>query len=192
MGHSHGKQWTEAAIESALSWYVSAFGRMPSVPELNALGAGQLANQACRTLGMRGWADRLGAEPKDSETRMGQRWEAYVFTMLVGEGFNVSRQTTKAEFDLLVNGSIRVNVKSARWNEYPTKTGVCSGYFFGIGKSWERCDLFALVADDGSESPRVLWVPAAEAQQQTITLTRRHRFNAMNDIRVFEALKQAS
>jgi len=129
--------------------------------------------------GFRQWATRLDLAVKASETSFGQHWEEYVAGCLRALGFDVAAQTTKAPFDLLVDGLVRVNVKSARWHEY----GPCRGHFFGIGDTWKMCDVFALVRVQDNSSPLpVLWVPSAEAQQQTITLTKSHRFNGYTSV----------
>lgn len=142
------------------------------------MGRADLAAQICKhPIKYRGWANRLGLETKKSETLFGHEWEAYIHGLLVATGYASERQSTKAPFDILVDGRVRLNVKAARWHAY----GPCRGFFFGIGKTWQRCDAFALVkVSDGP--PEVLWVPSSEAQQQTITLTGKHRLNAFTEM----------
>lgn len=157
---------------------------MPSAPELRSLGLNALACRLSRDGGWVKWAKRLDLERRQSETVRGQAWEEYVADVLRSAGHQVQRQTTKAPYDLLVNSSVRINVKSARWSEY----GACKGHFFGLGASWKKCDAFALVKVDGSTTPQVLWVPSHELKQQTLTLTVRNQFNGYTKINV--VLKQ--
>lgn len=142
------------------------------------MGRADLAAQICKhTLRYKGWAKRLGLDMKQSDTLFGHEWEAYIHGLLTATGHESVRQTTRAPFDILVDGRVRLNVKAARWHEY----GPCRGFFFGIGKTWKNCDAFALVKVS-EKPPEVLWVPSSEAQQQTITLTGKHRLNACTDM----------
>lgn len=181
MGYAHGQRWTDERLESEVRTIAAQFGnRMPSAPELQAMGNNSLANAISRQHGgYRAVAKRLGLPLKDSCTAFGQDWETYVDTVLKNMGYTSKRQTTRAPFDLLVSGKVRVNVKSARYHEY----GPCKGFFFGISDTWKRCDVFALVKVDGP-TPPILWVPSSEAQQQTITLTGKHRLNAFTSMDV--------
>lgn len=157
---------------------------MPSTTELHALGLNALACKVSRTRGgFRGWASHLGLSLKDSNTTFGQAWEAHVAAFLRELDYRVEAQTTKAPFDLLVEGRCRVNVKAATYHAY----GACRGYFFGIGDTWRNCDVLALVKVPLAEEPSILWVPAHEARQATITLTERHRFNHLTDVRVIDS-----
>lgn len=168
--------WDSERIASRLLPLSQAMGRMPSVSELQRQGEGDLANAIARGGGFAYWSRQIGAPLKDSSTKTGQAWELFVLGFLLGKGVEVARQTTKAKFDLLVNGVERVNVKSAHYNAY----GSSKGHFFGIGKTHENCDWFALVRI--SENPKpILWVPSQEAKQQTISLTETHRFNSFTD-----------
>ncbi len=185
MGYAHGKRWTDEIMEAEVR-AVSAEkfgGRMPSAPELNDIGLHSLANRISRTKGgYRGVAKKLALTLKDSETAFGNVWEDFVEGYLKAHGREVQRQTTRAPFDLLVDGHVRVNVKSARWHEY----GPCKGFFFGLSDTWNRCDVFALVKVQDNVQ-ELLWVPSREAQQQTITLTKKHRLNAFTSMEPLDA-----
>lgn len=178
MGHSHGQHWNEAKVLAELRPHVERLGRMPSMPELRLAGRNDLAIATIRWVGLARARQLLGVEEKDSCTARGRRWETYVEGVLESFGYSVTRQTTKSPFDLLVNGRVRVNVKSASSRAYKMKTsGTCSGHFFGIGHTWKHCDVFALVRVDGTETPTILWVRADELKQQTLTLTKNHPFH---------------
>lgn len=178
------RRWTEGDIDKEVRAAAMLFGgRMPSAPELQGAGNNALAAQISRSPGgYRAVAKRLGLSLKDSCTAFGQDWEAYVDTVLKNVGRESVRQTTRAPFDLLVDGKVRVNVKSARWHKY----GPCKGFFFGIAQTWKHCDVFALVKVDGP-TPAILWVPSSEAQQQTITLTGKHRLNTFTSMDVLDS-----
>lgn len=176
MGWSHGQRWTTERVVSELAPHAKRLGRMPSMPELRSAGRNDLACAVMR-LGLKKVRQQLGLDLKPSQTEMGQRWEVYVEGVLRSLGHQVERQTTRAPFDLLVDGRVRVNVKSATFRSYRTGNSVCSGHFFGIGHTAKRCDVFALVRVDGSDTPAVLWVRSSELQQQTLTLTKNHPFH---------------
>lgn len=114
---------------------------------------------------------------------MGRRWELVVRDDLRSVGHTAEKQTTKAPFDVLVDGVVRVNVKSAHHRSYTMANGgKCTGFFFGLSTSWQRCDVFALIRDEEQDTrPPTLWVPAKRLQQQTLTLTKRHWANEWTD-----------
>ncbi len=183
MGWSHGQHWTIERIEEHIKPIAARLGRMPSMSELRQEGRNDLAVQLGRGEGgMSGWASRLGVAMKDSETTRGHRWEVYVLELLRDLGRTVERQTTRAPFDLLVDGRCRVNVKSAALTRQ--KTGP-PGFHFGINKSWQHCDVFALVRSN-VERPVVLWVPSREWRRAMIHLTPSHRFNSYVDVSVID------
>lgn len=166
-------------IEQELREVVGEMGRMPSAPELNARGLGRLATAALRNSPQRGrgafawWANRLGASLKDSCTKRGVEIENRVAEELLGLGLAVVQQTTRAPFDLLVENRVRVDVKSAQYNEYTTpKGGRCCGHFFGLSKADPTCDLYILCGVDAANA--ILWryfVPSSEARVRTLTIT---------------------
>lgn len=181
---------TEEDTRNALKWWIDIFDRMPTNAELVSLGASSLAKFVGNSGGFAQWAELLGSRMKPSESLMGKRWERYVADLIRATGRSaVEQDPIKAPFDILVNDSVRVNVKSAHFNTYIMKNGgKCAGYFFGIGSTHKRCDAFALVCDDGSEDPRILWVPAHEMRQQTVTLTKRHRLNDFTEIAIVDEI----
>lgn len=182
--------WTEEDTRNALRWWIDIHGRMPTNAELHSLGASRLAVHIGKTGGFERWSESMGCAMKPSESLMGKRWERFVAALLERGGRSaVVQEPIKAPFDVLVNESVRVNVKSAHFNTYVMKNGgKCAGYFFGIGTTHERCDAFALVCDDGSKEPRILWVPSYEMRQQTVTLTKRHRLNDFTSVSILDEL----
>lgn len=145
---------------------------MPSPAEMgNALKA-----VISRRGGVTKWAAMSSLSTRnESCTRRGWAAELLVASELADRGYDVERQRrAKAPFDLLVDGRIRINVKSATYHEY----GVSKGYFFGIGDTWKRCDVFAFVAMHRDGSRTTYWAMADEVKQQTLTLTPSHWVNS--------------
>jgi hypothetical protein len=172
MGHAHGERWTAEKIAAQLTPLAKAMNRMPSMPELTRAGHGRLANAITRSGGSMAWAKTIGMPLKESETRRGQAIEAAIADELRSLGFSVERQSTRAPFDLLVDG-VRVDVKSGKYGEYKHKNGtLVRGHVFALNKVPATCDLYLLVGVDGENRP--LWryyIPASEAQVRTITIT---------------------
>jgi hypothetical protein len=181
VGYSHGKRWTDEDVERELRHIVATTGMVPTAQRLGAAGRQDLSNQIGRRGGFAHWRNKIGLPENDSESAMGHRWETHVAELLEATGHAAERQTARAPFDILVDDCVRVNVKSAHWGAYG-RDNYCKGHFFGIGKTWASCDVFALVAVTDDEPPRVMWVPWHEARQQTITLTKSHRFNGYTNI----------
>jgi len=163
--------WTDDLIASHLINAARGLQRMPSANELRALGQNALAMAVSRRGGFRYWAERLNLPLKGTETHRGQAVETHVAAYLVGLGFDVKSQTTRAPFDMLIDGCVRVDVKSARYGDYirkdarkrtPQRT---KGFAFGLNKVPPTCDLYVLCGVD--EGNTVLWryfVPATEAR----------------------------
>jgi hypothetical protein len=158
-------------------------GVMPTVSQMTERGRSDLSNQVSRRGGFLHWASKCGLAVGNSCTSRGQKWEGVILDELIALGYRAARQTTRHPFDILVNGRVRINVKSAKFSEY----GACRGHFFGIGHTWGSCDFFALVRV-AEPRPPTLWVPWYEAQQQTVTLTPGHRLNDFTEITILDEL----
>lgn len=138
---------------------------MPTANELTAIGENSLACVIGRTGGYRLWAARLGLPLKNTETHRGNRIEDVVADFLKGAGFEVERQTTKAPFDLLVDG-VRVDVKSG------SATGACGAHTFGSMKVPATCDMYiACLVDGRNHVLSMYFIPAECARVRTLSIT---------------------
>lgn len=142
------------------------FGRMPSAGELRRVGRNDLACAVSKRGGFRTWASRLGLGQKGTETHRGQKWERREATLFRSMGFEVVEQSTRAPFDLLVNG-YRVDVKSSSWRDY----GYVKGYLFNGIKGGGDCDFFDLLCLDGDSILHRFVVPATVAKCKTLTIS---------------------
>ncbi len=157
------KKWTDDLIDDGLREISKSYGRMPSAKEMRAHGANDLACAVSRRVGYLKAAHRLGLKIKGSETHRAQAIESLAAAYLAERGYRVDRQTCKAPFDLLVNGEIRVDVKSGK--------RTAGGYVFAGIKNGADCDVFMLCGVDDSNA--MIWryfVPASEARVQTISI----------------------
>lgn len=158
---------------------------MPTGKELRAMGLGGMVPRVNRSEGgVLGWAKRLGLEvlPDAHSPAFGEAWERVVAEVLTAHRRTAELQRRRSPFDILTDNGVRVNVKASRYHDYHP----VNGYTFWLGTTWKRCDVFALVKVAES-SQEILWVPSCDAQQQTITLTGKHRFNAFTSMDVLDA-----
>ena len=164
--------WTDEDVKRRTLEMSKRFGnRMPSCPELDAIGEGALGSQ----IGRRGaWkvAAECGLEVKESDSKFGIGVHQAEATRLRGLGFHVVEHTTKHPFDLTVDG-VRVDTKASHYAEYPHKNGgtMSRGYFFALNKVPATCDLYLLVCEGGHRDGERYYVPASAAQQRMITIT---------------------
>jgi hypothetical protein len=122
------------------------------------------------------WSRRLGLPRKDdSDSDFGWLGEEAVAADLRREGHLVERsQKIKAPYDLLVDGCVRIDVKTANHAAYAGSTGVCAGWFYRIAKI-PSCDLVALhQADAGG----IYFIPWEVCPRTNITITKDGKYSA--------------
>src|SRR3990167_1187013 len=171
------KRRTVEAICAALLPHVATLGRMPSHQELMTCGETSLANAAAR-FGYPKLRELLGVEEKDSTVSRGTQWEKHVIQLLTDLQYEVKHMCRRSPFDLLVNGQIRVEVKSASKPTY-RQTGYKPklGHVFVFRKGCaDNCDVFALVAAQAGQKPRILWVPKRLLSHAGVLITPQNRF----------------
>jgi hypothetical protein len=174
------RRWTDRDIEQELRAAAAPLGRMPTARELVAIGKRPLSIIVGRRGGgYAAWAKRLGLLQKDSAKARGNEITKETAHLLRALAFRVEAQSEKAPFDLLVNGRLRVEVKSATWSEHRAPGGqIARGHVFFLRHAEPRCDLFILCGVDASNA--VLWryfVPAREAHVQTLTITEHGKYD---------------
>lgn len=124
-------KWTDEIREREIRRVSAATGHLPSNQELQKLGMSGLANQISKYGGFLYWADRLGLNRKHSDSDTGWQGEIAFTAMCGRNGIKAERQAAvKSPFDIMLDGVLRVDVKSARYAEY----GNCRGWFYRIGK----------------------------------------------------------
>jgi len=129
-------------------------GRMPSRSEMDsATGSSALSNRVSKNGGFSHWAKRLGLPLKQSDSKTGWDGEVLVCKILQTQGFATERSgPVKWPFDILVEGVVRVDVKSANYAEY----GPCKGWFYRIGKT-PQADVILLFQIDTSDCYILPW-----------------------------------
>lgn len=101
---------------------------------------------------------------------------------LTSRGYSIQRMRNCAPYDLLLNGILKIDVKSATYGEYgkPLKDGTpyVKGFIFSTGKLIPTCDMYILCGVDGKNT--VLWryyIPSSEAKVKMITITKKGKYN---------------
>ncbi len=158
-------RWTDEKLEAALRQECRVHGRFPTCRELRDRGRNDLACKVSKTLGFIGWAKRLGVPRQTSDSDFGWAGERWLVDMLNSRGFEAVRSTAvKAPFDVMVNGLVRVDVKTARAARYHRKR---PAWHYRIGKV-VQADLVVLVRMDENDC---LFIPWWECGTTNITVS---------------------
>ncbi len=173
-------KWTDEKIKQGIldSIKVLQIDRMPTANELKDIGRNDLHCKVSRTKKYRGWAEELGLELKESETVKGNKYEDYVAEVLEGLGYEVERMTTKHPFDLLVNGSLKIDVKvGAPHTHFGTRC-----HTFRPSKKFATCDLYICIGLDEEENiEKQFIIPSKFAQLVTLNICNDSKYNAFLD-----------
>lgn len=190
MGCSHGSKWTDEKVEKVILDCMSHHNitRMPSRSELvEFTKSNAVPCRISKTIGYYGWAERLGLKMKKSDTQTGKIGEEQAVQLLRSKGFDVERMTTRHPYDLLVNGCVKVDVKTSHL--YRGAAG--NFYTFNLEKRFPTCDAYFLIAK--GEQDRIYIVPAQNAHQTQISIGETtsiyHSFENRYDI--IESLSEA-
>lgn len=163
-------RWSEELIGEKLQECVLALGidRMPTRSEIDKYcGDYALSNKVDKTYGYYGWAKKLGLEMKKSDTETGKFGEAYAAQWLTHRGYKVERMTTRHPYDLLINGTIKADVKYSHL--YKTKEGFAF-YSFRLEKIYPTCDVYLAISEDPHGNKAVYIIPAKNVKQKQMSM----------------------
>lgn len=158
MNQEEKTHWTQDKILLYVKACMSATGltRMPSRSELSEYYGNDKLTNAIRRFpgGYYKIAEILNVEMKESETQFGKYGEDLATKLLEEHGFAVERMSTRYAYDLYVNGSVKVDVKTAR----PSKANKSFCYSFNLEKRFPTCDVYFLIGcyDSGYKSWTIL------------------------------------
>ncbi|MFC6455937.1 hypothetical protein [Paenibacillus vulneris] len=174
-------KWDDQMIESEILLVLKelSLDRMPSSSEIKKhSGNVALHNKICKTLGYRGWAVKLGLEQKESETKLGQDIEDFATEILHSKGYSVEKMTTNYPYDLLINGTVRVDTKSGR--AYDLQGSRC--HTFGINKRNASCDIYLIFAlsEDGSLE-RTYIIPSHKLKVTSLSIGEKSKYDIYKD-----------
>lgn len=155
------KIWHDSKIEDELKSVLSGIGidRMPSNSEIvNFTGDFRLSNAISKYGGFRYWAEKIGVLMKETDTLFGWMFEGVVKDMLEKQGFYVENTPCKFPYDLLVNKSVKINVKASR--KYIGDAG--NFYTFNLERKFPACDIYFLCCVNSDKSiDRFYVIPSA-------------------------------
>lgn len=162
MGYARGIQWTDELIAAEIMRVANQFDppRMPSNEEAKAMtGSHALSNAISKHGGYKYWAKRLGLEQKYSETKLGKKGERHIAEILHQKGYEVELTSARYPYDILVDGCVKVDVKTAN-------TSYADGFplhSYRLAKGQQTCDFYIFYeADTG----RVYVVPSCKLYRQ--------------------------
>ena len=166
MNREEKTHWTQDKILLYVKACMSATGltRMPSRSELSEYYGNDKLTNAIRRFpgGYYKVAELLKIEMKESETQFGRSGEELAIDLLKAHGFEVERMSTRYAYDLYVNGSVKVDVKTAKLSK---TSGTAFYYSFNLEKRFPTCDVYFLIAkNENGES--IYIVPASINQTQ--------------------------
>ena len=168
MGYTHGTRWTDDAIKEKILEIVKFNGldRMPTRSEAKTyFGDYSLTNAVSRRKG--GWyklAEELNLSIKECETTFGKSYEQIMAEVLIAQGYEVRRMPQNYPYDLLVNDSVKIDVKASKL--YHGNGG--NFYSFNLEKPYCTCDLYILrLIDDRGREADTLIIPSAHVATNT-------------------------
>lgn len=135
------KKWTEVTIATEIMKLANQFDppRMPSNSEtVEMYGSCGLSNAISKNGGYRYWAKKLGLEHAYSETKVGVQGEAFIADELRSMGFDVQTTSARFPYDLLIDGCVKVDVKSANTSYIRG----CPIHAFRLAKRQQTCDIY--------------------------------------------------
>lgn len=165
MGYAFGEHWTQEKILQSVKDCMDAtrLTRMPSRSELSGYYGNNKVTNAIKRFpgGYYKVAELLKIEMKESKTQFGKYGEELAIKLLEEHGFSVERMTTRYVYDLYVNGSVKVDVKTAR----PSRANKSFCYSFNLEKRFPTCDVYFLIAKN-EKKENIYIVPASINQTQ--------------------------
>lgn len=160
--------------------------RMPSNSEvIEYEGNYSLSMAIQKNGGFAYWANRLGLEQKYSETALGVEGEKQIAGVLEVKGFDVKPTSVKHPYDLLVNGCIKVDVKTAK----TTLVRECPVHAYRLAKRDHTCDFYIFYEID---TLKVYVVPAYRCQGQIQVEMGKNSKPYAKYLGAFDLIKEAS
>lgn len=176
MGYTHGTKWNNELIEQEIRKVMEALmiNRMPSSNEMRKVVGNGLPMKVSRTGGFVHWATKLNLPIKNSETEMGRRFQLVARQLLINKGYDVALMSTKHPYDLLVNQSIKIDVKSAK----PYHCRDNSFHTFNLEKKNPTCDIYMVFALTNTEEiERLLIIPSTHLRLTQLSIGKQSKYN---------------
>ena len=161
MGYSHGIKWTDDKIKQEILSVMKALdiSRLPTKSECDFVTESTaLSNAISKRFGWYKLAEMMGLSIRECETTTGKEFEEVAKNILSEKGFVVERMVQNHPFDLLVNGTVKIDVKAS--NLYNGTNG--DYYSYNLGYKNHSCDFFMLLELNNEEVIKVMIVPSVD------------------------------
>ena len=182
MGYTHGTKWNDEKIKDGIMEVMKKLNiiTMPTSVDINkANGNSALSNAIARHGGFEEWANKLGLAQSNCETRLGLKGEYFIKEVLERKGYEVEKMSVKHPYDLLINKSIKVDVKTAK--KY---ISICNSeyYAFNLEKKNPTCDIYILVClnKDGDVS-EIYVIPSVKLNQTQVAIGKETKYECFKD-----------
>jgi hypothetical protein len=178
--HTRGKVWTEENVHDEIlkCMEILDIKRIPTSGELLSINRNDLHMKISKTKKYSGWAKHLGLKQKESCTKEGQDQEENIYIFLSSKGYSVERMSTGYPYDLLVNGTVKIDVKSA--NPLQSRGSVI--HTFGISKTKPTCDVYVCLAlNEEGNAERCLVIPSHFLKIVTLCIGKNSKYNRFID-----------
>lgn len=156
--------WNDDSIREALLHMVESTGQatMPTHKEiLKFYGNYKLSNAIRRNGGTNRWAEELGLDVKECETKLGQQYEDYFVAEMMKRGRECERvnlRDGRYPYDVIVDGTVKIDVKAAR----PTDMRGYRFFCFNLEKRMQTCDFYvAYCVDENDKIEKVYVIPSS-------------------------------
>jgi len=171
-------KWTDDSIKSEILSIIDILdiNRMPSRSEIETVGKNKaIVSAIARSYGYYGWAERLGLDAKESDTLMGITYEKLCMESLKSKGYSVKDTAVKAPYDLIINGNVKIDVKSG--TAYESRGSRV--HTFGINKPLPVCDLYIIYAlDEERENiERTFIIPSKDLKLHSMSIGADSKYN---------------
>lgn len=167
MKEKYTQKWTDKTIVEALQEVIdnSELDRMPTFREIqNYYNNCKLTNAISKRNGIYYYAELMGVKTGDSETYFGKLQESIAAEELISRGYDVRQMPQNFPYDLLVNDSVKIDVKAARL--YRGSAG--NFYSYNLERLFCACDIYVLyVLNDDRSTKDVLIIPSKFISTQT-------------------------
>lgn len=175
-------KWSDEIIVAELRQLIGTTDFMPTFGYIRSSGRNDLACAITKRGGWKKFSQLMNVPMTPSDTLKGWAGEDVTEEWLYKQGYEVSRQPTRAHFDILLNGILRVDVKAASYAKY----GNSSGWFYRMGKII-TADVVICARMDKGDFYVFPWfrVPSTNL---TITPTGKAHSHYLNNTRVIEAM----
>lgn len=176
------KYWTDERIEQAILEVMRSLQikHMPSSEQVKQVTQNDsLHNAICRHGSYRGWAKKLNVKTKSSDTNKGNDFEDVIEDKLNKLGFEVAKTSTKHPYDLLVNGTTKVDVKVG--SSYLLR-GESRVVTFATNKKQPTCDFYICVRlDEEEQIEKIHVIPSHEAKVVSICMGENSKYDVYLD-----------